>query len=152
MTEAVSLIIIISYIFTVLFQIWMLQYVTIIFNSRGTPKHFWTVILCLEQKSNNLNKWDIAYNRDKFPKCCPCLFERRALPFIGGISRLPVIEMSWKEKSKKNLGSWTTFVFYSILKSQILTYFGYDTNLLLCPLNFIAKKRRVQEHNGELVS
>ena len=42
--------------------------------------------------------------------------------YIGGISQLPVVEMSWGKNLRKSLVSWTTFVFYSILKSQILIY------------------------------
>ena len=39
--------------------------------------------------------------------------------YTGGLSQLPVVEMSWEKNLRKNLWFRTTFVFYSILKSQV---------------------------------
>ena len=48
--------------------------------------------------------------------------------YTGGLSQLPVVEMSWEKKSKKNLVFWPTFVFWSI--SSDIPYFRVpcDTN------------------------
>ena len=40
--------------------------------------------------------------------------------YTGGLSQLPVVKMSWEKNLRKNLWFRTTFVFYSILKSQVL--------------------------------
>ena len=47
---------------------------------------------------------------------------QRVIWYIGGISWLLAVEMSSEKKLRKNLGSWTSSVFYSIFKSQILNH------------------------------
>ena len=47
--------------------------------------------------------------------------------YTGGLSQLPVVEMSWEKNSKKNLKFTTFFVFWTILSDTLVPWSPWVT-------------------------
>ena len=62
--------------------------------------------------------------------------------YTGGLSQLPVVEMSWGKNLRKNLWFRTTFVCYSILKSQVCKFVGGISRLPVVEMSWGKKSKK----------